>query len=88
MSRRAEIARPELSRRFQTLDQTKHNYAIYPRARGVDRRIVTRPSRGAVSSVITTTGTGDHLRLDQPITFAGMRMEETGFKKAAGTALA
>jgi hypothetical protein len=54
------------------LDQTKHCYAIYPRASGADRRIANPPVTRRLSSVITITGTGDHLRLDQPIIFTGM----------------
>jgi hypothetical protein len=74
VNRRPEIARQGTAGTiFRHLEQTRRHYAtiVVPAAQIVASS--TRPSRNAVPSVITITGTGDHLRLDQPITFAGMR---------------
>jgi hypothetical protein len=55
------------------LDGGNRRPATYSRASGIGRRIVTAPAIIGVSRVITITGIGDHLRLDQPIIFTGMR---------------
>jgi hypothetical protein len=67
---------PKADPRLPIMQNYEIDFSLWKaHASGADRRIVNPPVTRRLSSVITITGTGDHLRLDQPIIFTGMRTD-------------
>jgi hypothetical protein len=81
MNHRAEIAPtgPQVTPPVDCRDDLRRLTSARPimqpilEASGADRRVLIPPATHSMARVIMITGIGDHRRLDQPISFTGIR---------------